>query len=98
LFGPQFSSRQRKVTVFGNAMVGVTNTRTFGSTPNATYYEDLIRHNSLSLGVGGGVDFKWKTKISLRLFQFEYVPTRRGGEWVSTYMVSTGIVFNKVRF
>lgn len=91
LFGPQFTLRRPKVTAFANAMVGVTNTRLYGQ---AGYlYQDLIRQNSLTLGLGGGLDVNWTRLVAIRAFQAEYLPTQRSGAWERTYTLTAGVVF-----
>ena len=91
LFGPQFTLRRHKATVFGNTLVGVTNTRLFGQA--GTLYEDLIHQDSLTLGLGGGLDVNWTRIVAIRALQIEYLPTRRSGVWVTTYTLTTGVVF-----
>jgi hypothetical protein len=91
LFGPQFTLRRHKATAFGNILVGVTNTRLYGQA--GTLYQDLIRQNSLTLGLGGGLDVNWTRRVAVRAFQVEYLPTRRSSVWETTYTLTTGIVF-----
>ena len=91
LFGPQFTLRRHKATVFGNTLVGVTNTLLQGQA--GTLYEDLISQNSLTLGLGGGLDVNWTRLVAIRAFQIQYLPTRRGGVWETTFTVMTGVVF-----
>jgi hypothetical protein len=91
LFGPQFTLRRHKATAFGNILVGVTNTRLYGQA--GTLYEDLIRQNSLTLGLGGGLDVNWTRLVAIRAFQAEYLPTRRSGAWERTYTLTAGVVF-----
>lgn len=93
LFGPRFTLRRDKATLFANALVGVANTRLQGAAFSSTYYEDLISQNDLTFGLGGGLDLNWKRSVAIRAFQFEYLPTRRSGAWTSTYTVTTGIVY-----
>ena len=91
LFGPQFTLRRPKATVFANILAGVTNTRLFGQA--GTLYEDLIRQNGLTLGLGGGLDVNWTRLVAIRAFQAEYLPTRRNGAWEATYTLAAGVVF-----
>lgn len=91
LFGPQFTLRRHKATAFGNILVGVTNTRLYGQA--GTLYEDLIRQNSLTLGLGGGLDVNWTRLVAIRAFQAEYLPTQRSGAWERTYTLTAGVVF-----
>jgi hypothetical protein len=72
-------------------MVGVTNTRLQGQA--GTLYEDLIRQNNLTLGLGGGLDVNWTSIVAIRAFEIEYLPTRRSGVWETTYTLATGVVF-----
>ena len=91
LFGPQFTLRRHRATAFGNVLVGVTNTRLQGQA--GTLYQDLIRQNSLTLGLGGGLDVNWTRVVAIRAFQVEYLPTRRSGTWETTFTLTTGVVF-----
>jgi opacity protein-like surface antigen len=91
LFGPQFTLRRRRITPFANALVGVTNTRLQGQA--GTFYEDLIRSNNLTLGLGGGLDVNVTRSVAIRTLQAEYLPIRRSGTWQTTYTLDTGIVF-----
>ena len=91
LFGPQFTLRRPSATAFANTLVGVTNTRLYGQ---AGYlYQDLIRQNSLTLGLGGGLDVNWTRLVAIRVFQAEYLPTRRSGAWEATSTLTAGVVF-----
>ena len=90
LFGPQFTLQRHNATAFGNILVGVTNTRLYGQA--GTLYEDLIRQNSLTLGLGGGLDVNWTRLVAIRAFQVEYLPTRRSA-WETTYTLTAGVVF-----
>jgi hypothetical protein len=92
LFGPQFTVRRSKVTIFGNGLVGVTNTRLVAALGMGDF-EDLVRRTNLALGFGGGLDVNWKRRIAIRLFQADYIPTRLAGTWEKHYSVSTGVVF-----
>jgi hypothetical protein len=91
LFGPQFTLRRPKTTAFANVLVGVTNSRLYGQA--GTLYEDLISQNSLTLGLGGGLDVNWTRLVAIRAFQAEYLPTRRRGAWEATYTIAAGVVF-----
>jgi hypothetical protein len=71
--------------------VGVTNTRLYGQA--GTLYEDLIRQNSLTLGLGGGLDLNLTRLVAIRAFQVEYLATRRGSAWETTYTFTAGVVF-----
>lgn len=57
LLGPQFTLRGSRTSLFANFLVGLTNTRLQGQA--GMLYEDLLSRNSLTLGVGGGLDVNW---------------------------------------
>ena len=92
LFGPQFTVRRRKATIFGNGLVGVTNTRLVAALGGGLF-DDLVRRTNLALAFGGGLDVNWKRRIAIRLFQADYIPTRLADTWEKHYSVSTGVVF-----
>lgn len=92
LFGPQFTVRRRKVTIFGNSLVCVTNPRLVAALGEGDFV-DLVRRTNLALGFGGGLDVNWKRRIAIRMFQADYIPTRLADTREKHYSVSTGEVF-----
>jgi opacity protein-like surface antigen len=91
LFGPELKIRSRKANAFAHALVGINNTRLFGT--NWFGAKDLVDTTNLALGFGGGLDVNWKRYFAIRVLQADYIPTRVQGQWQSDFRVSTGIVF-----
>ncbi len=74
LFGPRYSNHHwRRVTPFGEAMFG-------GSLGSGTLYGANATTSGsasgFSLAAGGGLDWNVKERISIRVFQADYVMTR----------------------
>lgn len=85
LFGPQINLLHgKKVQPFVHGLVGVSHgTSTGGFSDNVFAY-----------AVGGGFDYKWTDRISIRIVQADYLGTRYGGETQHNLRLSAGIVFH----
>jgi hypothetical protein len=42
---------------------------------------------------GGGVDFRINDRVDFRAIQFDYAPTRLGGETQHNFRIGVGVVF-----
>jgi hypothetical protein len=88
LAGGQFTHRVAKASVFGQAKAGFMHFAGGGDSDN-----------NFQLGFTGGVDWNASPKVAIRLFQFDWLPTRAqsgtsGHEWVKNVTRgSIGIVF-----
>lgn len=88
LFGPKLTYRTDKFApfvhaLFGGARSGLTATG-FGGGSNGSF----------SFATGGGVDYKVRDRISLRLVQLDYVNTRFANNVQNNLRFSTGLVVN----
>jgi opacity protein-like surface antigen len=70
LFGPRFSLRGERATVFGQALFG-----------GATLGGDGESINGFAMGFGGGVDVNVSDRFAVRVVQFDWIPTRFEGVW-----------------
>ncbi len=92
LFGPEFTLRGEKATVFLHALVGAAGSQLrlrrapFGAAAEVT------RQDGFALGFGGGVDVNWSDRFAVRLFQADYVPARFGGAWQDGFRLGVGVV------
>jgi hypothetical protein len=85
LAGPRFHAREEKTTIFGHALVGGLTAGSLGASVSG-----------LTMGFGGGVDRVANDKMSVRLVQFDWLPTRIGGVWdKNTIRFGFGLVFRK---
>ena len=91
LFGPRFSWRGEKATVFGQALVGGVRSKThlkgFGAG----------RETDFAMGFGGGVDVRVNKTIAIRAFQADYLPTRvtdllDDKKWSHHFRAQAGVV------
>ena len=85
--GVQFkdNSKETKVKPFAHLMAGVTAARVSGFVSDSeTGFAGII---------GGGVDIKISPRVDFRAIQFDYNPTRLGGETQHNFRVGIGIVF-----
>jgi opacity protein-like surface antigen len=88
LFGPVFSARSEKSTFFVHALFGGahatadTGTTLFGS----------VSDSAFAMAFGGGYDYNFNKNFGVRLGQFDYLPTRFGGETQNNFRYSTGVV------
>jgi hypothetical protein len=85
LGGPRFHMRQEKTTVFAHALAG-----------GLTAGNGLTSVSGFTMGFGGGVDMVANDKMSVRLVQFDWLPTHIGGAWdKNTIRVGFGLVFGR---
>jgi len=101
LFGPQFSLRRSgKIQPFAHTLAGFTRTTLKNDAVGVS-----ITDTGFAFAIGGGVDVKaLSSKLSVRLFQADYVLTKfgdsalTGGNTNNNVRVSTGIVlrFGKI--
>lgn len=93
LFGPRFSSRSDTMTAFGQVLIGVMKRRIASEEFN-------LSHTDLAFALGGGVDIGATKHFAIRLFQFDYIPSRGednipdiGKRWSHNFRAQTGLVF-----
>jgi hypothetical protein len=85
LGGPRFHLRQEKTTLFAHALAG-----------GLTAGNGLTSVTGFTMGFGGGVDMVANDKMSVRLVQFDWLPTHVGGVWdKNTIRVGFGLVFGR---
>lgn len=84
LFGPQINLGKGKLKPFVHGLVGVSHGTSTGG----------FSDNVLGFAAGGGLDYKWTDRISLRIVQADYLGTRYGDETQHNLRLSAGIVFH----
>ena len=86
--GARFAaSTGRRVSVFSQALLGLAHANA-GARGFPTYQE------SVAWTVGGALDCRFNSRISLRLAQAEYVETHLGGQAQHNFRAGAGIVFH----
>jgi outer membrane immunogenic protein len=88
LFGPVFSARSEKTTFFVHALFG-------GAHATADTGSDLfgsVSDSAFAMAFGGGFDYNLNKNFGVRIGQFDYLPTRFGGETQNNFRYSTGVV------
>ena len=92
--GVQFkdNARETKVRPFAHLMAGVAHAKV-----NVDDDDDILDLDESETGfsgiVGGGIDFRINDRVDFRAVQFDYNPTRLGGEMQHNFRVGIGIVF-----
>jgi hypothetical protein len=85
LVGPRFHARREKTTIFGHALFGGLTAGNNGASVNG-----------FTMGYGGGVDMAAGDQVSVRLVQFDWLPTHIGGVWdKNTIRLGFGLVFGR---
>ncbi len=83
--GPRFHARREKTTLFAHALFG-----------GLTAGNVAASVSGFTMGYGGGVDMVANDKMSVRLVQFDWLPTRIGGVWdKNTLRFGFGLVFGR---
>jgi opacity protein-like surface antigen len=106
LFGPRLSSRSDEINFFVHALAGgihkkVESTGSLGTDTPSVSGTIASSSTDFALGFGGGVDLKAVKHVSVRLFQFDYIPARvasdsssDGHQWSHNYRLQAGIVIH----
>lgn len=83
LFGPQFNARGERTTAFAHVLFGGARLLGFDSAMNG-----------FAMGIGGGLDVNATSRIALRVFQVDWIPSRFEGGWQNkTGRIGFGVVF-----
>jgi hypothetical protein len=92
--GVQFkdNARETKVRPFAHFMAGVAHAKV-----SIDDDDDIFDFDESETGfsgiIGGGIDFRINDRVDFRAVQFDYNPTRLGGEMQHNFRVGIGIVF-----
>ena len=85
LAGPRFHARREKTTIFGHTLFGGLTAGGSGTSVSG-----------FTMGYGGGVDMVANDQMSVRLIQFDWLPTHIGGVWdKNTVRFGFGLVFGR---
>jgi outer membrane immunogenic protein len=77
LFGPRFSHRTDRVTIFGDVLLGGAHISASGNVVNNGVTTKIAEsNNSFSMVVGGGFDVNVSKHMAIRPAQFDYLMTR----------------------
>jgi len=71
-FGPRYTWSHRKVAIFGEGLVGVSEGKSIFPSPSGA----VTTANSLAAQVGGGVDLRLSKNIAVRPFQASWLRTQ----------------------
>jgi opacity protein-like surface antigen len=82
LFGPQFSYRRDKYTLFAHGLIGGSHASALGASDS-----------SVAWALGGGWDWNATDSVAVRIFQADYLGTHFLGDTQHNFRVSTGLVF-----
>jgi hypothetical protein len=84
------NNTETKVKPFARGLVGFqhANSDVTGITGANT------SENGFAAAIGGGIDFRASDRIDIRAFQFDYNPTRLGGETQNNFRFGVGIIFH----
>jgi hypothetical protein len=81
LFGPKFSMRQSKTTIFAHALFGGINAG------------GHVSNSAFAMGFGGGLDVNVHDHFAVRAVQFDWIPIHDAGAWdTNTIRFGFGIV------
>lgn len=83
LVGPRFIGRGERVTGFAHFLFGVRSLRGLRALG--------LGGTNFAMGFGGGTDVSLNDRISIRVMQFDYIPTK-DVVWLTDYRFGAGIV------
>ena len=83
------NDKETKVKPFARGLVGFQNARARVS--GFTALDDS--ETGFSAAIGGGIDFRVSPRVDIRAIQFDYNPTRLGGETQHNFRIGVGVIF-----
>src|SRR5918993_491241 len=87
------NSKETKVKPFAHILAGVTNAR-FDVDVADTDIDDFEDSETGFAGAfGGGFDIRINDRVDFRAIQYDYAPTRLGGEVQHNFRIGVGVVF-----
>jgi len=84
------NARETKVKPFAHLMAGFTHARF--DVEGVPDFNDANETGFAGV-VGGGLDFRVSDRVDFRAVQFDYNPTRLGGETQHNFRIGVGVVF-----
>ena len=84
------NARETKVKPFAHVMAGVSHARADVENTLTSFEQS---DTGFAAVVGGGVDFRLSDRVDLRAVQFDYNPTRSGGQTGHNFRVGIGFIF-----
>lgn len=97
LFGPRFTYRKHKWSVFGDALGGGARvTSSLSGPPTTRFFNHSFHANAAAAAAGGGFDFNASKHIAIRLGEVEYLLTTftdNSNNRQNNFRVSGGLVF-----
>ena len=91
LFGPRFSAGSGTTTVYSHVLAGgiYQSEELKGYTSSDGVYipdESLYKGNGFAMALGGGLEVNINNKFSVRVAQFDWIPFRQEGAWITNAM------------
>jgi opacity protein-like surface antigen len=90
LFGPRLNYRGARFTPFVHTLFGAARG---DASASVVGFRSTDEDTAFAMALGGGLDVKATDRISIRLFQTEYLQTNFGDEKQHNFRFSTGLVF-----
>lgn len=87
------NAKETKVKPFAHVLAGVTNARFNVDVAGTTVDDFEESETGFSSVIGGGIDFRINDRVDFRAIQFDYNPTRLGGETQHNFRIGVGVVF-----
>jgi hypothetical protein len=82
MFGPRFTVRARRATLFAHALGGANTLHVSGASTNG-----------FAMGFGGGLDCNVGRHFAIRVIQADYLRMRVSTQWFNDARLGIGIVF-----
>ncbi|MDT5159132.1 MAG: hypothetical protein QOH51_3489 [Acidobacteriota bacterium] len=85
------NNKETKVKPFARVLAGFQHARAHSSVSGIPDFSDS--ETGFSGVIGGGLDFRVSPRVDFRAIQFDYNPTRLGGEMQHNFRIGVGIIF-----
>lgn len=90
MIGPQYTWRREKSKFFAHAFIGKAQNSVNVVQPSLAGFKSVGR----MFAAGGGFDYDWRPRWSIRVFQADYVNSSTFAATQNDVRVSTGVVFH----
>lgn len=90
MIGPQYTWRRDKSKFFVHGLFGKAQNRVDVAQPSLSDFKSVGR----AFAAGGGFDYDWRPRWSIRVFQADYVNSSTFAATQHDVRVSTGVVFH----
>ena len=93
LAGPQFRAPGKRFNGFVHALFGGVRSKASLLSVATGVKTEFTSGPNFAMAYGGGLDWNLSPEIGVRVFQFDYIPSRNNNTWRHDFRIQGGVVF-----